>query len=145
MQQLGSENIVEILRSEHNLVRSNLKKILDGNTVNMEVCTQTANAALNHFTGEEKLVFPKFESMPETRRLTFALYEEHGLARKLISELGSSSTTDADKWLAKVKVLDDLTSAHFKDEEEVVFPKAQELLSGEMLEDIGRRYKNKQF
>ena len=83
--------------------------------------------------------------MPETRRLTFALYEEHGLARKLISELGSSTTTDPDKWLAKVKVLDDLTSAHFRDEEEVVFPKAQELLTGEMLEDIGRCYKNKQF
>lgn len=145
MQQLSSENIVEILKNEHNLVRSNLKKVLDGNNVDQEVISQTASAALNHFTGEEKLVFPKFESMPETRRLTFALYEEHGVARKLISEIASSSTADVDRWLARVKVLDDLTGAHFRDEEEVVFPKAQELLTGDALIDIGRRYKNKQF
>jgi hemerythrin-like domain-containing protein len=144
MQQLGSENIVEILKNEHNLVRSNLKKVLDGNSVDQEVISQTASAALNHFNGEEKLVFPKFESMPETRRLTFALYEEHGVARKLISDLESGSM-DADRWLAKVKVLDDLVNAHFKDEEEVVFPKAQEMLSAQALEDIGRRYNNQQF
>jgi hemerythrin superfamily protein len=145
MQQMKSENIVEILKNEHNLVRSNLKKVLDGNTIDQEVISQTAAAALNHFTGEEKLVFPKFESMPETRRLTFALLEEHGVARKLISEIGSGSTADADKWLARIKVLDDLVNAHFKDEEEAIFPKAQELLNTQMLEDIGRRYKNKQF
>jgi len=144
MQQL-SENIVEILKSEHDLVRSNLKKVLDGNSVDQDVISQTANAALNHFTGEEKLVFPKFESMQETRRLTYALYEEHGLARKLISEIAQSSTADTDRWLARIKVLDDLTSAHFRDEEEVVFPKAQEVLDAQTLEEIGRRYKNKQF
>ena len=144
MQQL-SENIVEILKSEHDLVRSNLKKVLDGNSVDQDVISQTANAALNHFTGEEKLVFPKFESMQETRRLTYALYEEHGLARKLISEIAQSSTADTDRWLARIKVLDDLTSAHFRDEEEVVFPKAQEALDAQTLEEIGRRYKNKQF
>jgi hemerythrin-like domain-containing protein len=78
--------------------------------------------------------------------LTFALLEEHGVARNLISDLGSSSTAaDADRWLAKVKVLDDLVNAHFKNEEEVVFPKAQELLNTQALEDIGRHYKNKLF
>ena len=144
MQQMKSENIVEILKSEHNLVRANLKTILEGNTVNQEVISQTASAALNHFNGEEKLVFPKFESMPETRRLTFALLEEHGVARKLISDLASGSL-DADRWFAKVKVFDDLINAHFNDEETVVFPKAQELLNAQALEDIGRRYNNQQF
>ncbi len=144
MQQLSSENIVEILKSEHNLVRRNLKKVLAKNIVDQEVISQTASAALNHFNGEEKLVFPQFESLPETRRLTFALFEEHGVARKLISDLESGSL-DADRWLAKVKVLDDLINAHFKDEEDVVFPKAQELLNAQALEDIGRRYNNQQF
>jgi hemerythrin superfamily protein len=144
MQELKSENIVEILKSEHNLVRTNLKTVLDGNTVNQDIISQTASAALNHFNGEEKLVFPKFESMPETRRLTFALLEEHGVARKLISDLASGSLDD-DRWLAKVKVLDDLVNAHFKDEEDVIFPKAQELLNAQALEDIGRRYNNQQF
>jgi hemerythrin superfamily protein len=144
MQELKSENIVEILKSEHNLVRTNLKTVLDGNTVNQDIISQTASAALNHFNGEEKLVFPKFESMPETRRLTFALLEEHGVARKLISDLASGSL-DADRWMAKVKVLDDLVNAHFNDEETVVFPKAQELLNAQELEDLGRRYNNQQF
>ena len=84
--------------------------------------------------------------MPESRRLTYELYEEHSVARKLVSELGSNSTAwDADRWLAKVKFLDDLINAHFKLEEDAVFPKAQELLTTEALADIGRRYKNKQF
>ncbi len=111
-----------------------------------DVYSQIAAAIMNHFLGEEKLVFPKFESNPETRRLTYELYEEHRIARRTINELGSTSASlDNERWLAKAKVLDDILNTHFKVEEDSVFPKAKLMLSDEEQKDIGRRYKNKQF
>jgi hemerythrin superfamily protein len=139
------ESIVKILKDEHNLVRENFKKILEGNNPMTDIYSQTADAILNHFLGEEKLVFPKFESNPETRRLTHELIEEHALARKTIKELSSPSTSDNEKWFAKVKVLNDMLDNHFKLEEDDVFPKVGNMLSDKEQKDIGKQYKNKQF
>ncbi len=111
-----------------------------------DVYSQTAAAIMNHFLGEEKLVFPKFENNPETRKLTYELYEEHGIARRIINELSSNEVNpDNERWLAKAKVLGDILNPHFKVEEDDVFPKAKLMLSDEEQKDIGRRYKNKQF
>ena len=133
------------MKDEHALVRNNFKKILEEKTPLRDVYSQTAAAIMNHFLGEEKLVFPKFESNPETRKLTDNLIEEHSIARRTIKELGSTTATLDNEWLAKAKGLDDILNAHFKVEEDKVFPKAKLMLSDEEQRDIGRRYKNKQF
>jgi hemerythrin-like domain-containing protein len=74
------------------------------------------------------------------------LYEEHGIVRKQISELNSlTSASETDRWLAKAMVLNALLEPHFELEESQVFPKAQNMLTNEEREELGKRYKNKQF
>ena len=145
MQKLEREDIVNILKSEHNLVRDNFQKIIENNMPMTEIYKQTADAILNHFNGEEKLVFPKFSSNKETLRVVYALLEEHGVIRKQISELRAMSASDNEKWLGKALVLNDLLEVHFSREEHQVFPKAEDLLTTEERAEAGTLYKNKQF
>lgn len=112
-----------------------------------DVYSQTADAIRNHFLGEEKLIFPKFENNPESRTLVNKLYEEHSAARKIINELGSTPTSVSanETWFAKIKGLNNMLDAHFKLEEDEVFPKAENMLTDKEQKNIGKRYKNKQF
>jgi hemerythrin-like domain-containing protein len=146
MQKLERDDIVSILKNEHNVVRANFKKILENKSPIRDIYSQTAEAVLNHFNGEEKLVFPAFESNKDSLTVVYALYEEHGLVRKQISELNSlTAASENDRWLAKAMVINSLLESHFALEESQVFPKAENMLTIEQREDIGRRYKNKQF
>ncbi len=146
MQKLEKEDIVNILKTEHDVVRNNFKKILESRVPLRDVYSQTAQAILNHFTGEEKLVFPKFENNKDSITTVYALWEEHGIVRKQISELDSiTSASDNERWLAKAMVLDALLEPHFGLEERQVFPKAESMLTVDEREELGRRYKNRQF
>lgn len=146
MQKLEREDIVGILKNEHNIVRANFKMILESNSPMRDVYSQTAEAMLNHFNGEEKLVFPAFESNKGSLKLVYALYEEHGIVRKQISELNSlTAASENERWLAKAMVISALLEPHFALEESQVFPKAEKMLTIEQREAVGRRYKNKQF
>jgi len=145
MQKMEKEDIVNILKNEHNLVRNNFRKILAQDSPMKDVYSPTADAILNHFNGEEKLVFPKFGGNKETLRVVYALLEEHGVIRKQISELSAMSASDNEKWLGKAMVINSLLEAHFELEENQVFPKAENMLTDEEREEAGTLYKNKQF
>jgi hemerythrin-like domain-containing protein len=146
MQKLEREDIVSILKSEHDLVRNNFKKILESSSPMRDIYSPTAEAILNHFTGEEKLVFPKFEADKDSTTVVYALYEEHGIVRKQISEMSSlTGASDNERWMAKAMVLNALLESHFELEENQVFPKAENMLTTDEREDLGKRYKNKQF
>ncbi len=146
MQKLEKEDIVSILKSEHDLVRNNFKQILESSTPMRDIYSPTADAILNHFTGEEKLVFPKFEADKDSTTVVYALYEEHGIIRKQISELSSlTGASDNKRWMAKAMVLNSLLESHLALEETKIFPKAENMLTTEQREDLGKRYKNKQF
>jgi hemerythrin-like domain-containing protein len=146
MQKLEKEDIVAILKAEHDVVRNNFKKILASESPLRDIFSQTADAILNHFNGEEKLVFNKFENINESTKTIYALYEEHGIVRKQISELISiTAASDNERWLAKAMVLDALLEPHFMLEENQIFPQAEKLLSDDEREELGRLYKNRQF
>jgi hemerythrin superfamily protein len=145
LQKMEKQDIVDILKNEHNLVRNNFKKIVESNMPLEDVYSQTANAILNHFNGEEKLVFPRFESNKESVTVVYALLEEHGIIRKQISELNELAASDNERWLGKAMVINALLEAHFELEENQVFPKAENMLTGEEREEAGTLYKNKQF
>lgn len=146
MQKMEKEDIVNILKNEHNVVRNNFRKMLAQDSPMKDVYSPTADAILNHFNGEEKLVFPKFESNNDSLKIVYALLEEHGIIRKQISELSAMSTaSDNEKWLGKAMVLNALLESHFELEENQVFPKAENMLTDEERKEAGELYKNKQF
>ena len=87
---------------------------------------------------EETIFYPALEKPEETHDLTLEAYEEHDVVKKLLSELSRAKTAD-DEWDAQAKVLKENVEHHVEEEENELFPKAEEVLSDEDLEDLGTR------
>ncbi len=133
------DTIFGILKQEHKLVQDNLQQILNGNQLNEELFQQTVDALNAHMRGEEELLYPRLEDNPNTRRLAFMAYDEHNLAKQLISTM-SVASNDIDRWIAKVTLLNNILNSHINMEEKEVFPKAKEVLYAQTESEIRARY-----
>lgn len=133
------DTIFGILKQEHKLVQDNLHQILSSNQLNDSLFQQTVDALNAHMKGEEELLYPRLEDNPNTRRLAFMAYDEHNLAKQLISTM-STTSTDIDRWIARVTLLNNILNNHIDMEEREVFPKAKEVLYAQTESDIRSRY-----
>jgi len=133
------DTIFGILKQEHKLVQDNLQQILNSNQLNDDLFQQTVNALNAHMRGEEELLYPRLEDNPSTRRLAFMAYDEHNLAKQLISNM-SVASTDIDRWIARVTLLNNILNNHISMEEKEVFPKAKEVLYAQTESEIRARY-----
>ena len=86
---------------------------------------------------EEQLLYPPLEHKKATRDLTLEAYEEHHVVDMLLDELEALDFDD-QAWKAKLTVLQENLEHHIAEEEQGLFPKAQETLSAQQLERIER-------
>lgn len=134
-----SEDIFDILKSEHRQVEKNFKKII--NDHDTTVYSQTLNALMVHMNGEEKLLYPKLEANSNTRLWALKAYEEHNAGKAFAGNINSSNVDD--KWIAQVEVLCEMISNHIDFEENKMFPAASKnVISKEDAMEIGRTYRN---
>ena len=115
-----------ILKNEHLMVARNVRQITQSNQPLTDLYNDTANALSTHMQGEEELLYPKLEDSPN-RQMAFMSYQEHDLIKQLLNSI-NSSTTDSDRWIAKVRVLEIVLNNHINFEENQVFPKAKEVM-----------------
>lgn len=87
---------------------------------------------------EEKIFYPALEEPEETHDLTLEAYEEHAVVKTLLKELSRAKTAN-DEWEAQAKVLRENVEHHVEEEENELFPKADNALSAEDLTDLGER------
>lgn len=102
----------------------------------LEVFNQIRTELDLHAHIEEKIFYPALEEPAETHEITLEAYEEHALVKKLLHELGRARTPN-EEWEAKAKVLQENVEHHVEEEENELFPKAQEALSAEELAELG--------
>ena len=102
----------------------------------LEVFNQIRTELELHAHIEEKVFYPALEEPEETHDITLEAYEEHAQVKKLLREL-SRARTPNDEWEAKAKVLQENVEHHVEEEENELFPKAQEVLSEEELAELG--------
>jgi hemerythrin-like domain-containing protein len=131
-------SIYDILKLEHKDVKKLLKEILDKEEFDEQVYSQIKNALSLHMAGEEKLLYPRLENIPDTRSITLESYEEHDLGKKVINDIDNSK--DDDVKLANVKVLNEVIDHHVKEEESELFKKAKRVLSEEDGKEIARQF-----
>ena len=91
-----------------------------------------------HTQIEEAIFYPAVEEPKETHDLTLEAYEEHDVVKKLLRELSKTKSPD-EEWEAQAKVLRENVEHHVEEEENELFPKAEQVLSQEELEDLGER------
>lgn len=89
-----------------------------------------------HTRIEEEVFYPAFQKAAEEADLILEAYEEHHVAKFVISEL-QDLAPDHERYTAKVTVLKELIEHHVCEEEKEMFPQAKKILSKDQLSSIG--------
>lgn len=90
-----------------------------------------------HAQIEEEYMYPLLEEADETKDMTLEAYEEHDIVKNLITEM-EDEEIGSDVWEAKLKVMKENVEHHVSEEEEELFPEAEDVLSEEQLEQLAQ-------
>lgn len=101
-----------------------------------ELFTQLKQALELHAHIEEAIFYPALKRESETREITLEGLEEHHVMKLLLRELDGMKT-GTEQWAAKLKVLEENVRHHVQEEEGEMFPKAQEVLGAEQINQLG--------
>ena len=91
-----------------------------------------------HMEGEEKYFYPKI--MEEDKETALESYEEHHVGKLVLHEL-KKTDKDNERWIPKMKVLNDILDHHIDEEENQIFPRARDLIDNDQEQDIFKKIK----
>lgn len=128
---LTKGDVYKVLKEDHENVKELLKEIIEtGNTSKFPEIKKQLEA---HMMSEENFLYPPMEFIDE-EMIKKNIYE-HELAWNKLLYLENASQGDKD-WMMNLKELNDLITKHIEREENVLFPKASEVISEEAEDDI---------
>lgn len=141
-------NIIKLLKSDHKELRSFCDKML----ATSEKATKTRAELFEHFSAllnaharaEEDALYEKIRKFDNVHDQVMESFEEHHLADLVNHELEPLSPSD-EHWKPKLSVLSETLDHHIKEEETVLFPKVQRLLSEDELEKCGVDFSEKKI
>jgi iron-sulfur cluster repair protein YtfE (RIC family) len=129
----------ELLKKDHETVAKLFDRVEAASGKRKRDVFQQIKSELDlHTHIEEAIFYPAIEKANETRALTLEAYEEHKVVKELLSELDAAGSI-SDEWNAKLKVLRENVEHHVDEEENELFDKASEVLTGEEAERLGDR------
>jgi hemerythrin-like domain-containing protein len=129
----------ELLKADHKKVAElfDLMETASGKR-KLDVFRRIKSELEVHTHIEETILYPALERPEETHDLTLEAYEEHNVVKTLLAELSGAKSAN-DEWQAKAKVLRENVEHHVEEEENELFDKADDALSGEEIEVLGER------
>jgi hemerythrin superfamily protein len=130
-------NIIDLLKEDHKKV----KTLLDETIKNRDTSNypQIQKELRIHMEGEENLLYKKTRN--QATDLTLEAYEEHDLVKKELRDIDNLNIND-EHWMPKMKVVKDMIEHHVEEEEEEYFPKSEELLGLDELNQLGQKYED---
>jgi iron-sulfur cluster repair protein YtfE (RIC family) len=132
----------ELLKKDHETVSKLFDRIeAASGKAKIGVFKQIKSELDLHTHIEETIFYPAIEKANETRALTLEAYEEHKVVKELLAELDSANGV-SDEWKAKLKVLRENVEHHVDEEENELFDKANDVLTGEEAERLGDRMRD---
>lgn len=135
-----AQNVIDILKQEHEMVLSQLSELSSKGTSNREQKYNSLKENLMpHMIGEEQAVYPKLMESG-MQEIALESIEEHNAVKSLLSQLDSASMSEEDVWVAKITVIQENVKHHISEEEEEIFPKMQQKMSSDELSSLGSSY-----
>ena len=137
--------IYQILRNDHKLFKSLLKKLDDtterSQKERLSLFTKLKEELIPHARAEEKIFYEslKLSEVKEADDLAFEGYEEHGVADRLIKELDKTETHDK-RWGALMSVLKESLEHHIEEEEDDMFKKGHKSFDSELAVEMGENF-----
>lgn len=128
---------VALLKADHRKVEELFAKFMEGETEEkealvVEICTELTI----HSMLEEEIFYPACQSAMDDEEPINEAYVEHDGAKVLIAELMDSDADDTF-FAAKVTVLSEMIKHHVAEEEETLFPEAEQ--TDLDLEELGQK------
>lgn len=130
-------SIINLLKNEHKDVKKLINEAIKNRDTSKYPMIQK-NLRI-HLEGEEYLLYKK--TRDKATDLTLEAYEEHNLVKDKLRELDNLNIND-EHWMPKMKVVKDLVEHHVEEEEEEYFPKSEELLGSDTLDQLGQKYED---
>ena len=129
----------QLLKADHQKVAQLFDQLesADGKA-KLQVFEQIRTELEIHTLIEETYFYPALEKPKQTHDLTLEAYEEHDVVKNLLREL-SGSRNPTDEWEAQAKVLRENVEHHVEEEENELFPQAEEVLTQDDIEELGDR------
>ena len=133
---------LKLLKHDHDEVKKMLADLED-TTERAEKTRTEGLATLKHEleiheTIEEEIFYPALKEHPKTKDLALEGYEEHHVVDTIMGELEDVEPSD-ETWMAKFSVMKENLEHHISEEEDEMFPKAEQVFDDEELEDLGNR------
>jgi len=129
----------ELLKKDHQAVSTLFERIEAATgSAKLGIFQQIKGELELHTHIEEVIFYPALEKANQTRDLTLEAYEEHKVVKELLGELDAAGTV-TDEWKAKLTVLKENVEHHVDEEENELFDKANDVLTGEEAESLGDR------
>ncbi|WP_292462479.1 PRC-barrel domain-containing protein [Methanolobus sp.] len=129
--------IYQILKDEHDKVLSMFDEAIRNGS--RDTFMQIKDELDTHLNGEEELLYPVLKGENRTHDITMEGYQEHHVAKVLLSELDSMSEKD-EMWISKLKVLKENVKHHVEEEEKDMFPASRNVLSEQKAEELAEQY-----
>lgn len=133
----------QMLMKDHRKVEKIIETLLE-TTAQSRVKRKELLASLKeelqlHEKLEEDLFYPRLKT-GQDKEMILEAYQEHHLVDVLLAELEDTKVND-ETWKAKLTVLKESLSHHIEEEENEIFPRAEEKLGEEKLNAIGEQIK----
>jgi len=130
-----SKNIVTALKEHHDEIR----KLMESGKENYNDFLKMKKHLDIHHQLEEDILLAKLNTMKEIKEESLESQEEHFVLNMLLLDL-ADFPSDHFRWKVKYGVLSEIIEHHLDEEEEDLFPEAEEHLDEETLNEMGKKF-----
>lgn len=134
--------IYDILKQEHQQVSQMLNKMTEGEPTKQQI-DELYMALEAHTQAEEKTLYQDLMQPEQTHEIVLEGIEEHHVVDMLLKEIRELDPSD-ERVSAKLSVLKENVEHHIQEEEQQMFPKAQQVKDGQWAEQMGEQYQQKE-
>jgi hemerythrin superfamily protein len=130
---------LSLLKRDHELVKDLMKRIEKeerDTKARAAMFEQLVDELGIHERIEEEIFYPALKEKKDAKEDVLEGFEEHHLVDEIIEDLDDVKPDD-ERWAAKFTVMKENVEHHIEDEEEKLFPKAEKLLGGKKLGELG--------
>ncbi|WJN57335.1 hemerythrin domain-containing protein [Pseudomonas sp. SO81] len=137
-------NAVELLKQDHQVVKQLLEKLVAtterGVKTRQDLLHKLHVELAVHTDIEEQIFYPAYEKAGgrEEGVMSAEAKEEHRTVDSLVLPDLIKTDPATINFAGRAKVLKELLEHHIEEEEEEMFPKAEELLGAQKLEELGK-------
>ncbi|HJQ71305.1 MAG TPA: hemerythrin domain-containing protein [Blastocatellia bacterium] len=135
-------NAIELLKQDHQEAAGMMDELetADKGSMNTtrEMFKQLKDALTLHTQIEEQVFYPALEQHEETRDMVGEAHSEHDEVKEMLAEM-STMSPGSDEFMDKLTELRDSVEHHVEEEENEMFPKAEQVLGQSRLQEMGRQ------